>query len=93
MLDPSIPTPHRVCGRPPASPTGVCHLAHLPTSSVPPPTHVQKGNLPLHIAAMQQHRSVVVVNLLLDAYQDGAKEKNAVRGRRTLVYPSHLAPN
>ena len=45
---------------------------------MPPPTYVQEGNLPLHIAAMQQHRSVVVVNLLLDAYQDGAKEKNAV---------------
>ena len=36
---------------------------------------------------MQQHQSVVVVNLLLDAYQDGAKEKNAVRGRRTLIAP------
>jgi hypothetical protein len=30
---------------------------------------------------MQQHRTAVVVNLLLDAYRDGAKEKNAVRGR------------
>ena len=49
---------------------------------MPPPTYVQEGNLPLHIAAMQQHRSVVVVNLLLDAYQDGAKEKNTVSGRR-----------
>ena len=56
----------------------VCAISLTYPRAVPPSTHVQKGNLPLHIAAMQQHRSVVVVNLLLDAYQDGAKEKNAV---------------
>ena len=42
---------------------------------------MQEGNLPLHIAAMRQQRSVVVVKLLLNAYQDGAKEKNTVNGR------------
>ena len=41
---------------------------------------MQEGNLPLHIAAVQQQESVVVVNLL-DAYKDGAKEKDVVRGR------------
>ena len=45
---------------------------------------------------MQQHRTAVVVNLLLDAYQDGAKEKNEVRGRgaqQDLNYPSQLTPS
>ena len=54
--------------------------------------HVQKGNLPLHIAAMHPGKELVVP-LLLGEYQEGHMEKNAVRCRgaaqRTLPLSSH----
>ena len=42
------------------------------------PAVCQNGNLPLHVAAMHQQGGAVV-SLLLDAYREGAKEKNAPR--------------
>ena len=70
-----------------------CHQHHslltIATRNAAPRTYAQEGRLPLHYA-VEKTASVWVVRALLEAFLDGAKQKDRVRGRATASYLARI---